>query len=124
MLQPFLPTWVRKGDENPLGLDEGTGEPLVNVSFMVSWPHSRDDEFIKATTRRTVEKIEEFAGANELGHRYRYINYCAEWQRPFEGYGQGNLRVLREVSRKYDPDGLFQKGCVGGHKLDVDAGDV
>jgi FAD/FMN-containing dehydrogenase len=47
------------------------------------------------------------------------LNYCAEWQRPFEGYGRENWRFLQGVSRRYDPEGLFQRGCVGGFKLDV-----
>jgi hypothetical protein len=33
------------------------------------------------------------------------------------GYGQDNLEFLRQASIKYDPEGLFQKGCVGGFKL-------
>jgi len=118
-LQPFLPKWVRKGDPNPLGLDDGTDEPLVNVSFTVNWPNSRDDEFVKSMTRRTVEQIENFAVAHDTGHRYRYINYCDEWQHPFQSYGKQNWEFLQETSRKYDPEGLFQRGCIGGFKLGV-----
>ena len=90
------------------------------VSFTVNWDERRDDEFIKTTTREAVERIDAAAAANKTSHRYRYLNYCAEWQRPFEGYGEENWRFLREVSRRYDPDGLFQRGCVGGFKLDVE----
>jgi hypothetical protein len=50
------------------------------------------------------------------------LNYCAEWQRPFESYGEENWQFLKEMSKKYDPEGLFQKGCVGGFKLDVEDG--
>ena len=122
VLQPLLPEWVRKGDPNPLGLTASSSEPLVLVSFTVNWAERQNDEFVKATTRRAVEQIEAFAAAHNTGHRYRYLNYCAEWQRPFEGYGEENWRFLQQVSRKYDPEGLFQRGCVGGFKLDV--GDV
>ncbi|KAL9638520.1 MAG: hypothetical protein Q9164_001505, partial [Protoblastenia rupestris] len=99
VLQPLLPDWVRKGDANPLGLHDCSHKPLVIVSFTVNWGECRDDEFIKITTRRAVEQIDAVAAANETGHRYRYLNYCADWQRPFEGYGGENLRFLREVSR-------------------------
>jgi FAD/FMN-containing dehydrogenase len=119
VLQPFLPEWVRKGDPNPLGLDEGTDKPLINVSFTVNWPNIIDDEFMKSTTRHAVEQIEAFAAANNTGHRYRYINYCTEWQQPFESYGDKNWKFLRQVSREYDPEGLFQRGCLGGFKLDA-----
>ena len=123
VLQPLLPYWVRKSDANPLGLHD-TNEPLVIVSFTVNWDKLQDDEFVKTTTRRVVEQIEAIAAANKTGHRYRYLNYCAEWQRPFEGYGEENWRFLQGVSRKYDPVGLFQRGCVGGFKLDVVDGEV
>jgi len=124
VLQPLLPDWVRKGDANPLGLHDCTHEPLVIVSFTVNWAERRDDEFVKTTTRRAVEQIDAVAAANNTGHRYRYLNYCAEWQSPFEGYGVENWRFLQGVSRRYDPEGLFQKGCVGGFKLDIVDGRV
>ena len=124
VLQPLLPHWVRKGDANPLGLHDCTHEPLVIVSFTVNWAERRDDEFVKTTTRRAVEQIDAAAAANKTGHRYRYLNYCAEWQRPFEGYGGENWRFLQGVSRRYDPEGLFQRGCVGGFKLDVVDGEA
>ncbi|CAD6569233.1 MAG: hypothetical protein ASARMPRED_002677 [Alectoria sarmentosa] len=119
VLQPLLPNWVRKGDANPLGLHDCTHEPLIMVSFTVNWADRRDDEFVKTTTRRAVEQIDAVAAANKTGHPYRYLNYCAEWQRPFEGYGEENWRFLQGVSRRYDPEGLFQRGCAGGFKLDV-----
>jgi len=85
VLQPLLPDWVRKGDPNPLGLHDGTDEPLVIVSFTVNWDESQDDELVKTTTRHAVEQIDAVAAANKTGHRYRYLNYCQEGQRPFEG---------------------------------------
>ncbi|MCJ1379009.1 hypothetical protein MMC17_002108 [Xylographa soralifera] len=119
VLQPLLPDWVCKGDTNPLGLNDSSAEPLVIVSFTVNWAERQHDEFVKTTTRHVVEQIDAFAAANKTDHRYRYLNYCAEWQRPFEGYGLENWRFLQGVSRKYDPEGLFQRGCMGGFKLDV-----
>lgn len=120
IMQPLLPDWVRKGDPNPLGLHDGTNEPLVIVSFSVNWDERKDDELVKTTLRHTMEQIEAAATANKTGHPWRYLNYCAEWQKPFETYGEDNWRFLKEVSRKYDPDGLFQKGCTGGFKLGME----
>ena len=119
VLQPLLPEWAQKGDPNPLGLHDCSHEPLVIVSFTVNWDERQDDELMKTTTRRTIEQIDAVATANKTSHRYRYLNYCAEWQRPFEGYGEDSLRFLQEVSTRYDPDGLFQRGCVGGFKLNM-----
>jgi len=124
VLQPLLPQWLRKGDANPLGLNEGTDEPLVMVSLTVNWALSSDDEFVETISRQLIEQIDAFAAANHTGHPFRYLNYCADWQRPFEGYGTENWRFLREMSRKYDPEGLFQWGCVGGFKLGVRDGET
>ena len=118
VLQPLLPDWVRKGEANPLGLHD-TDEPLVIVNFAVNWHERRNDEFVKATTRRAIEQMDTFAEANGTSHPYRYLNYCGDWQRPFEGYGEENHRFLKGVSQKYDPEGLFQRGCIGGFKLDL-----
>ncbi|CAG8971260.1 hypothetical protein HYALB_00001426 [Hymenoscyphus albidus] len=119
IFQPFLASWARKGDENPLGLRDTT-ESLVIVSFAVNWDKRTDDEFVKSTVHLTLEKIEAFAAANKTSHRFRYLNYCNEWQKPFESYGEENWQFLKDVSRKYDPEGLFQRGCVGGFKLDIE----
>ena len=120
VLQPLLPFWARKGDANPLGLDKGSNAPLVIIMFTVNWDEGHDDEFVKTALRQTMEKIDDAARARKTDHPYRYLNNCAEWQRPFEGYGQENVQFLQNVSKTYDPDGLFQKGCVGGFKLNVE----
>ncbi|KAL6712134.1 hypothetical protein ACN47E_000011 [Coniothyrium glycines] len=120
VLQPMLPTWACKGDPNPLGLAAGPDTPLVNVSFTVNWALSEDDSTVRQIAREAIEQIDAFAQEHKTHHRYRYLNYCARWQKPFHGYGQGELDFLRNVSRRVDPDGLFQRGCAGGFKLDMD----
>lgn len=121
VLQPLLPNWVCKADANVLGLTRHDGspldEPLVIVSFKVNWAKRRDDDFVKMTTRRAIEQIDAVAVANRTGHQYWCLNYCADWQRPFDGYAAENHRFLHEVGRRYDPEGLFQRSCVGGFKL-------
>lgn len=119
VLQPLVPDWARKGDANRFGLQECTW-PLVIVSFTINWANSRDDKFVRSTARRAIEQIDAAAVAKETSHPYRYLNYCTDWQRPFEGYSQENHHFLKGVSRKYDPDDLFQRGCVGGFKLGLE----
>lgn len=119
VLQPLLPAWMRRGDSNPMGLDEGDHEPLVIVSFTVNWVSGKDDELVQDITREAIEQIDAAAREKGTQHRYRYLNYCSKWQKPFDGYGQENLDFLRRVSREVDPDGLFQRGCNGGFKLEL-----
>jgi hypothetical protein len=117
VLQPVLPDWARRGDANVLGLDSCTDEPLVNVSFTVNWALSQDDAAVQRIVRAAITQIDTFAKAHGTGHPYRYINYCDSWQSPFDGYGKANVEFMKEVSSKFDPEGLFQRGCVGGFKL-------
>ena len=119
VLQPILPDWVHKGDPNPLGLHNTVDEPLVLINFTVDWAKAQDDELVERLTREAVEQIDAFATSKGTAHRYRYMNYCGKWQKPFEGYGEENLQFLQDMSKKYDPDGLFQQGCVGGFKLNM-----
>lgn len=117
VLQPLLPDWARKGDVNVLGLDSCTDEPLVNVQFTLNWALSQHDDIVQQITRSAIEQIDVFAKQHGTGHRYRYLNYCDSWQTPFDGYGEENLELMRAVSKEHDPDGLFQRACVGGFKL-------
>ncbi|KAJ8129084.1 hypothetical protein O1611_g4550 [Lasiodiplodia mahajangana] len=48
---------------------------------------------------------------------YVYMNYASEDQDVIKSYGGENKKFLQETSKKYDPEGLFQKGVPGGWKL-------
>lgn len=121
IMQFIMPQWAGKGDPNVLGL-EGCDEPLVIISFAVNWENPEHDAAVKGAVRRCIERIEDVAAEKGTGHPYRFSNYAAEWQNPLRGYGEDNMRFMRDVSGKYDPDGLFQTGCLGGFKLDAAEG--
>jgi hypothetical protein len=117
--QAILPGWMNKGYPNVLGL-EGCTEPLIIINCSLTWAKAKDDELVRSTIRHTLEQINATAAARQSDHPYRFMNYCMEWQRPYEGCGEENLKLMREASRKYDPDGLFQSGRAGGFKLDIE----
>ncbi|KAL8937599.1 MAG: hypothetical protein Q9216_004339 [Gyalolechia sp. 2 TL-2023] len=119
VLQPLLPAMAKKGQADSQGLDTRT-ESLVIVLFTVVWKNSADDELVDRTTRSIIDGIDRYAESKGTADPYRYLNDCASWQNPFDGYGAENKRFLQEMSRTYDPDGLFQRACVGGFKLDMD----
>ena len=119
VLQPLSPVMAKKSQPNVLGLDTRT-EPLVIVLFTVVWKDVADDELVDRTTRGIIGGIDHYAASKGTADPYRYLNDCDSWQNPFDGYGADNKRFLQEMSRQYDPDGLFQRACVGGFKLDMD----
>lgn len=49
-----------------------------------------------------------------LSNRYVYLNYVATWQDPVDRYGVTVKSELREVSEKYDPEGVFRNRYLVG----------
>ena len=101
---------------NCLGIDESQG-PLLLMSNSIMWTDPTADDLVLSTNRRIIDRCVE--KSRELGqfNRYIYQNYAAAGQPVFEGYGESNLRKLREISKKYDPQQFFQKLQPGYFKL-------
>ncbi|KAI6087338.1 FAD-binding domain-containing protein [Hypoxylon rubiginosum] len=100
---------------NVLGLD--ARESLVSVLLLTYWKNKEDDEKIIPVLQKALGDIEK--DAEHRGHKvpYVYLNYTSSFQDPFTSYGEENKRFLQEVSRRYDPRGLFQSSVPGGFKL-------
>jgi hypothetical protein len=64
-----------------------------------------------------IETVEELTQEQGLYHPYKYLNFAAWFQDPLGGYGKEQKKKLREVAKKYDPAGMFQKQVPGGFKL-------
>lgn len=105
---------ARGGDS--LVLDESDGN-IFNVLLTTTWADEKDDLLVESQTCRMFEQFE--AEAERLGvtNPYVYLNYAASWQDPISGYGDDNKAFLQDISKKYDPQGLFQKAAPGGFKL-------
>lgn len=117
-LQAYPKSLLRKTAElggNVLGID--AAEPLVTVLLLTYWKNKENDEQILSVLRGALEAIEN--DAEKCGQRvpYTYLNYASNFQDPFTSYGEANKKFLLEVSRKYDPKGLFQRNVPGGFKL-------
>lgn len=118
-LQPYPVSQLEKtrtAGGNVLGLAPGNG-PLVNVLLLTYWTDKSDDERVIAFMQRALRRIEQNADARGQLVPYIYWNYAFSHQKALQSYGEGNVQKLQEVSKKYDPRGLFQKGCPGGFKL-------
>ncbi|KAI9780213.1 MAG: hypothetical protein M1816_003137 [Peltula sp. TS41687] len=101
---------------NPLGLDPAEGS-LVIILWSVFWSNATDDARIESALKKLFVRSNELAWRKGLYNDWVYLNYAARWQDPISGYGFKNKRRLQEISRKYDPKGVFQKDCPGGFKL-------
>jgi len=107
---------MSKNGGNALGLEDEE-EPLMLVNPSSMWVNAADDEVVLGAYINWLAKAT--ARAKELGlyHRYLYMNYASQFQDPIRGYGDSNRARLRDVAKKYDPDGVFQLLQPGYFKL-------
>lgn len=104
------------GNPNSLGLDASDGN-LVLTLLTVTWTLATDDVAITAAANGWLKAAKAASGKAGLANEYVYLNYAAPGQDPVAGYGKVNQADLRKVSKKYDPDGIFQKAVPGAFKL-------
>jgi hypothetical protein len=118
-LQPYALSCLKSSASqggNPLGLDVSLG-PLVSVLLLSYWDNREDDRKIEVTMRGVLEKIQEDSANRGTLIPYTFFNYASPWQDPIGSYGAENKKTLQEVSKKYDPEGFFQRSVPGGFKL-------
>lgn len=116
--QPLPPIITRKAialGANVLGLTDQP--PLIITQLSTSWINQSDDELIITSAKKLINVIEAKAKTKGVYNKFKYLNYAWSDQDPIDGYGPENKARLQEVSRKYDPGGLFQSALVGGFKL-------
>jgi FAD/FMN-containing dehydrogenase len=105
-----------KAGGNAMNIPPSDG-PLFVVLINPVWAQPQDDDRIFAAVEALVADFRRLAAEKGLLHRYIFTNYAYHKDRVMAGYGQESLARLREVSKKYDPEGLFQKGVPGGFKV-------
>ncbi|KAI0008000.1 hypothetical protein F4779DRAFT_618996 [Xylariaceae sp. FL0662B] len=118
-LQPYplslLEISAKKGG-NSLGLKPSLG-PVVSIALLMYWVNANDDEKIIGASKAALEKIEQEAIARGQAIDFKFMNYSFNFQDPIGSYGAENKARLQEANKKYDPEGIFQKGVPGGWKL-------
>lgn len=88
------------------------------VNFLMPlWNDAQYDERIYEAAESWVSSVQNYTQSLGKGHSFEFVNYAAPFQNAMAGYGEENLQFLREVSRKYDPDQVFQTAVPGGYKL-------
>jgi hypothetical protein len=91
--------------------------PLVLISITSPWTSAAEDAIILGSMQRVIDRTDALAKEKGKAHPFKYANYAQPGAKVFEGYGEGNREFLRRVSRKYDPQGVWQKLVPGGFKL-------
>ncbi|PVI01875.1 FAD-binding domain-containing protein [Periconia macrospinosa] len=91
--------------------------PLFVILINPTWDSADDDERVHKAVEDLLVKFRHVASEKGLLHRYIFTNYAYQKEDVFAGYGEKSLRELKDVSKKYDPEGIFQKAVPGGFKL-------
>ncbi|KAL7934089.1 hypothetical protein V8C35DRAFT_303167 [Trichoderma chlorosporum] len=101
---------------NVLGLDPKDGNGII---LLVSglWPNSSSSDTIYQKGREAFTAIKAVAEQKGELRNFEYLNYAGPHQTPLASYGAESLDFLRQVSKKYDPTGVFQHKVPGGFKL-------
>lgn len=91
--------------------------PLFIVLINPVWKLAIDDERISLEIESLVAELRQLAREKGMLHRYMFTNYSYSKDDVLAGYGEDSLLKLKETSKRYDPDGVFQVGVPGGFKL-------
>ncbi|KAI8220539.1 (S)-mandelate dehydrogenase [Colletotrichum sp. SAR 10_77] len=106
---------VEKGG-NVIGMErEKCNAILFQMQHMV---RSVDAE--KEARRQLValrKELKDYSVAEGIDVEWEYLGYADGTQDPLSTYGPENIKLLKEVAAKYDPEQVFQKRVPGGFKI-------
>ncbi|KAI5918100.1 FAD-binding domain-containing protein [Camillea tinctor] len=107
-----------QGKSSKEGNALGVGKrPLLVANLAFSWALQSDDKAVLNALNNIVSRAKSTSEERGLFHPFLYMNYASQWQDPIAGYGTENKEKLLKISKKYDPEGVFQKLHPGYFKL-------
>ena len=83
----------------------------------LAWKNSKDDALFDGIGQSTIDQLSKYAKSINKDFGYIYLDYAYKTQDPIGSYGADNVRFLKTVAKKYDPEGVFQTLVPGGFKL-------
>ncbi|KAF4996625.1 hypothetical protein FGRMN_4371 [Fusarium graminum] len=108
---------MQKNGGNALGIDGNSG-PLFIIQISVWWERKSDDKAVHSWVSNVLETISQEAKSRGFGNDYVYMNYASQFQDVIATYGSTNKDKLKNISKKYDPQQVFQLLQPGYFKLD------
>lgn len=87
------------------------------MNLAIMWSSPSDDVRIINAANNIISQSTTTAKAMRLDYQYIYQNYASLNQSVFAGYGDANQQRLVRISKKYDPDQVFQRLQPGYFKL-------
>ncbi|KAL3490398.1 hypothetical protein BJX62DRAFT_252037 [Aspergillus germanicus] len=119
-IQPVGSACVREGEKaggNILGLAAVAQCWWV---FTIEWPREstpEDDAAARKAVAYLVQKVRNTAKSRDQLLPYLCATFASSDQDVLSSYGAQNVELMKAVSRKYDPEGVFQRQQFGGFLL-------
>lgn len=106
---------------NVLGLDRVKDNSIL-LFVLFQWSDAAKDQIIQDLTTTILTKVTSYTKSVPGAFRdWQYSGLAYQDQDPIGSYGEANIKFLGKVSKKYDPQQVFQNLVPGGWKL-KDAG--
>lgn len=121
MFQPITKSIADKGvanGGNVMGLDYYTAEG-DGIMFLLTWAAKGEqaEKDAMPLLQGYMDDIETKAKEMDAFWEWKFINYAHLTQNPLATVGEEALTKLRAASKKYDPEGVFQKLRSSGVKI-------
>ena len=121
--EPIGALWLKASTDrggNALGLDPARGT-YVCYAQVVEWSGAQYNDVAYGWVQNTGKKIENALRDAGLYDPFHYMGDSAGYQVPefYNGYGDANAAKLLSISKKYDPQRIFQNLMPGGFKIGV-----
>ncbi|KAM0200592.1 hypothetical protein ACHAPQ_007832 [Fusarium lateritium] len=114
---PTTKTMLKAINAKPGALQGVDETPSFWVEQSCTWSHESDDARMEKFFRDVNAKILEKLQAANLTSKYHYLNDADKGQPVFESYAAKNLKKLKAIREKYDPEGLYTDQMPGGFKV-------
>jgi hypothetical protein len=107
-----------RGVGNILGLDRLKSNAIVwNAGVAILNGNDAALAAARAELNAMTAELKYFAKQNGLLLDFVYLNYADVNQDALGSYGFDNVLFMKEVAKRYDPDGFWQLRVPGGWKL-------
>ncbi|KAL4936970.1 hypothetical protein BDV06DRAFT_227390 [Aspergillus oleicola] len=120
VLQPLAASFAEHSvarSGNMLGLERMKDDCVILVCSLEVQSAELNEMVGRPALKVAIDEVEAFAKSVDGDVDFRYLNYCDGSQDPIARYGEENVKKMREVSAKVDPEGVFQKRVPGGFKI-------
>lgn len=120
VVQPLLGRYAENSKArggNMLGLEHMQTAEAILLLVMVQVDSWEVSQAISPRVKARIDQLQAYAESVDGAVEFLYGNYSFNTQEPLQTYGDENIRKMRAVSTKYDPDGVWQSRLPGGFKV-------